>query len=186
MGQGDPKGLTLPIWNERIPEGQRAAIFYDWASAYYSHPFFQAEGSTLDRRLSNLCEHEPMDDDKYRSTTFETFTASDRERNLDLAAGQRSDTSLLAMPHETMYEVSTGALLLSHPVYGLNALPGVRVHFLFGQASPWTTPYCNWVVEEYAVKWESEGRGNRIGHIVSLPGANHFVSLHHCESVTNR
>lgn len=172
--------MTLPIWDERIPEAQRGPIFCEWASAYYTHPFYQADGSTLERRLSNLCEHDPIDGDKYRPSTFETYTASDRARNLDVAAGQRSDAHLLAMPHETMYELATGALLLSHPVYGLNALPGVRVHFLFGQASPWTTPYCNWIVEEYAAKWESEGRGTRIGHIVSPPGANHFVSLRSC------
>ena len=177
IGKGDPEGLCLPLWDKRIPEAERGSVFCEWVSAYYSHPYFQLDGSTLERKPSSLCEREPRGADKFRPSTFETYTAADRERNLDTEAGERSDRFLRAMPHDITYEVASGALLLLHPIYGVNALPGVRVHFIFGKASPWTMFWCHWTVEEYALKWESEGRGTRIGHIATPSGANHFVSL---------
>lgn len=177
MRQGDPEWLCLPLWDNSIPEAKRGLVFCEWVSSYYSHPYFQPDGSTLARNPSSLSEGIPTGTDRYRPSTFETYTAADREKNLDKEAGERSDRYIRALPHETTYEVASGALLLSHPVYAMNALPGVRVHFIFGKASAWTIPWCHWLVEEYAARWESEGRGTRIGHIVTPSGANHFVSL---------
>ena len=157
MGRGDPEGLCLPLWDKRIPEDERVPVFCEFVSAYYSHPYFQPDGSTLERKPSSLCEREPKGADKFRPSTFETYTAEDRERNLDAEAGERSDRYLRAMPNETTHEVASGTLLLTHPVYGGNALPGVRVHFIFGDATAWPMFWCHWLLDEYAAKWESEG-----------------------------
>ena len=159
-----------------IPIHQVLDTFCGWASGFYSHPYFRPNSPTLGRTPSSLTEQEPKGTDKIRPSTVETFTPEEREANLDFEAGARSDTLMLGLPPERHSEIAHGTFLLSHPVYGGNVMPGLRVHFLFGEASLWAIIWCYWKLEENMSHWEKEGRGTRIGQVVVLPGANHFVS----------
>ena len=128
----------------------------------------------------SLCERLPAGTEKIRPSTFETYTAEDRERNLDIDAGQRSDNRLLFLRTSAPNEIAAGALLLSHPIYGVNALPGVRIHFIFAEETCWPCLWSHRILKDYMSGWESEGRGSRVGHIAKPAGANHFVSSSRC------
>ena len=170
--------MRLPLSDPSLPKHERPIVFRSWATAFYSHPCFRPGGSALAGKQAGLTEQEPKGADKIRPTTLEIYTPEERESNIDTEPGERSESLMLALPSERHRELASGTFLLSHPVYGGNSLPGVRVHFLLGEASVWCIHWFRWKLEEDMAKWEREGQGTRIGQFVFLPGANHFVSQH--------
>ena len=183
IGKKLADGLCDPFTDPQLHDTERGAVFASWVSAYHSHPYYKADGSMLERKPTNLTERELKGAEKFRPTTLETFTAEDFARNLDVEAGIRSDAPLDKLPPDVLFELVRGAYLLRHPVYGVNALPGSRIHFIYGKAAPWTVHWSHWAIEEYFAGWERDGLGVRIGKIKLLEGVNHFVSCFQSEAL---
>lgn len=135
--------------------------------------------------MKNLILKTPKEGDAgYRKSTFETLTPDELLKGVDPKPGPRSEALVYAVPLETIHEVALGTFLLDHTSlaaegYGesdASDMPNVKVCVIYCQESLWSEQWSQWELEKEAEKWKDEGRKRRDMKIVTVPGANHFVS----------
>lgn len=190
IGYPHPEGAYHPLMDKSVPEQMRGAYFGTWVSSYYPHPYYANSkpgvSPQLERTMKNLIMHTPKEGDSgFKKSTFETLTPDELLAGVDPKPGPRSEALVYAIPLETIHEVALGTFLLDHPLQlpeeagtdDEKDMPTVRVCVIFCQQSLWSEQWSHWELEKEVEKWRGEGRKRRDMNIVTIPGANHFVSL---------
>ena len=178
IGYEIPEGIPLPHELPSIADEERGKIFCTWVSAYHRHPFYELDQESREKSISNLITHVPEGVEKYRPSTFETFTPEEIQTCLHPEAAV-SEHTFLKLDLRTLRDLMLGTLLVGHGQDGdsNSALPELRIDVVYCQASFWLCPYAIWKIEEDIEKWKKDGKRQRPIRINSFPNVNHCVSM---------
>ncbi|KAI0628897.1 hypothetical protein C8Q77DRAFT_1067320 [Trametes polyzona] len=170
FGDPHPASWWQPLFDETIPENERAARFSVWVGGYFAHGDFLRLGADALEFRNPLPEPTPT---ATRMTPEEltelTYPAPAEE------GGSEGLICQACIAHGTYVKLRESALFPPAPVEGASDWRGAQVRHLWCDRTIWEVPLATKYLIEELDEAKKAGKPLRDFALVRLEGGNHFA-----------